>query len=167
VRRLAVIVLMSLAVILQVSFLPAIRLFGVVPNVALVAMVLVSLNVVTSEALSVAALSGLVLDLASGSNFGLWTGVMVLIALAVGVMHRAGLELDRVFVAFGLVAVGTLVITSVIWTALVPSVAHWPVADLAGRLTIELVINLVLTMMLRPLVRLLLGGSGPQAEPGG
>ena len=166
-RRLAVIVLMSLAVILQVSFLPAIRLFGVVPNVALVAMVLVSLNVVTSEALSVAALSGLVLDLASGSNFGLWTGVMVLIALAVGVMHRAGLELDRVFVAFGLVAVGTLVITSVIWTALVPSVAHWPVADLAGRLTIELVINLVLTMMLRPLVRLLLGGSGPQAEPGG
>jgi len=37
----------------------------------------------------------------------------------------------------------------------------------AGRLTIELVINLVLTMMLRPLVRLLLGGSGPQAEPGG
>ncbi len=166
-RRLAVIVLMSLAVILQVSLLPAIRLFGVVPNVALVAMVLVSLSVVTSEALSVAALSGLVLDLASGSNFGLWTGVMVLIALAVGMMRRAGLELDRVVVAFGLVAVGTLVITAVIWTALVPSVAHWPVADLARRLTIELVINLVLTIMLRPLVRLLLGGSGPQAEPGG
>jgi len=94
---------MSLAVILQVSFLPAVRVFGVVPNIALVLMVLISMIVVTSEALIVAALSGLVLDLASGSNFGLWTGVMVLVALAVGMMQRAGLELDRIVVALVLV----------------------------------------------------------------
>jgi len=158
---------MSLAVILQVSFLPAVRVFGVVPNIALVLMVLISMIVVTSEALIVAALSGLVLDLASGSNFGLWTGVMVLVALAVGMMQRAGLELDRIVVALVLVAAGTAVIALVIWTAIFPNVAHWPAAGLTGRLAIELVINLVLTMLLWSPVRLLLGGSGPQAEPGG
>jgi rod shape-determining protein MreD len=167
VRRLGVFLLMSLVVILQVSFLPAVRPFGVVPNIALVMMVLVSLSVVTSEALIVAALSGLVLDLASGSNFGLWTGVMMLIALVVGMMQRAGLELDRMFVALVLVAAGTAVIALVIWTALFPSVAHWPAVELAGRLAIELVINLVLTILLWSPVRLLLGGSGPRAESGG
>lgn len=166
-RRLGVFLLMSLVVILQVSFLPAVRLFGVVPNIALVMMVLVSLSVVTSEALIVAALSGLVLDLVSGPNFGLWTGVMMLIALVVGMMQRAGLELDRMFVALVLVAAGTAVIALVIWTALFPSVAHWPAVELAGRLAIELVINLVLTILLWSPVRLLLGGSGPQAESGG
>jgi rod shape-determining protein MreD len=166
VRRLVIFALMSFAVILQVSFLPAIRLFGVVPNLALVGIVLVSLYAATSEALTAAALSGLVLDLASGANFGLWTGVMVLIALAVGMMHRAGVELDRLFITLVLVSAGTLVITLVIWTALLPSVGHWPAAYLTGRLATELVINLVLTMLLRPLARLLLGGSGRQAEPG-
>ena len=166
-RRLAVIILVSLAVVLQVSFLPAIRLFGVVPNIVLVCIVLVSLSVITSEALIAAAVAGLVLDLASGANFGLWTGVMVLIALVVGMMHRAGLEIERLMVALVLVIAGTIVITAVIWTALVPSVAHWPVSSLAGRFTIELVINLVLTMLLWSPVRLLLGGNGPQIEAGG
>ncbi len=165
-RRLAAILLMGMAVILQVSFLPAVRLFGIVPNLALVMMVLVALGVATSEALILAALSGLVLDLAGGSNFGLWTGGMVLIALVVGIVHRAGLELDRLLIPLVLVASGTLVISLVILVALVPSVGHWPAAYLTQQLIIELVINLLLTMMLRPPVRLLLGRSGPQAESG-
>jgi len=167
VRRLAAILLVGLAVILQISLLPALRPFGVVPNLALVIVVLVSMRVVTSEAVIGAAASGLVLDLASGSNFGLWTGVLVLSVLAVAMVQRAGIELDRVFVAPVLVSAGTLVISLVIWVSLISSVTHWPAANLGGRLAIELVINLVLTIVLRPVVRMLIGGGGPQIEPGG
>ena len=166
-RRLAAILLVGLAVILQVSLLPALRPFGVVPNLALVVVVLVSMQMVTSEAVIAAAVSGLVLDLDSGSNFGLWTGVMVLSVLAVAMVQRAGIELDRAFVAPVLVSAGTLVISVVIWVSLIPSVSSLPIGNLGGRLAIELVINLVLTMVMRPVVRMLIGGGGPQIEPGG
>ncbi len=165
-RRLAAAILIALAAILQVSLLPALRPLGVVPDLTLVVVVLVSLWLATSESLIAAALSGLLLDIASGSNFGLWTGIMTLSALGIGVMHRAGIETDRVFVALVVVTAGTIVTTVVIWVALVPSVNHWPLGVLVGRLIIELVINLILTMVLRPAVRLLLHGSSPQTSSG-
>ena len=87
-----------------------------------------------------------------------WAGVVV---------HRGGIELDRVVVAPVLVSAGTLGISVVIWVSLIPSVASLPVANLGRRLAIELVINLVLTIVIRPVLRMLIGSGGPQIELGG
>jgi rod shape-determining protein MreD len=166
-RRAALIALITVVVVLQLSLLPGLRPLGVVPNLAVVVMVLAALNVVTSEALVAAAASGLVLDLASGANFGLWTGVFMLITLVVGVLRRAGIELDGAVVAPGLVAAATLVITLVVWLALAPKGVHWTFGGAAGQLVVELVINLVLTIALAPLVRWMLGGTRAQTGFGG
>ena len=166
-RRLGLIILIGLAVVLQVSFLPALRPLGVVPNSVLVMVVLCALYIATSEALVAAAICGLLLDLASGANFGLWTGVLLLATLGIGMLHRSGIELDRVVVAPALVGVGTLVTASVIWLGMAASIARFPLTDLIGRLVIELMINLALTMLLRPVVRATLVGRRRQFESGG
>lgn len=166
-RRVVLILLLVTAVAFQVSLLPTLRPLGIVPNLALVVMVLASLSVTTSEGLIAAVISGLVLDLASGANFGLWTGIMVLVVLVVGMLHRAGIELDRSWVPLALVAGATFVLTIGVWLGLVSGVSNWPVLNLIGRLTIELVINLGLTVALMPLVRWLLGGGARRSEVGG
>lgn len=165
-RRVALIILVTAAVILQVSLLPALRPFGVVPNLVLVVIVLSALQVVTSEGLIAAAAAGLVLDLVSGANFGLWTGVLMLVALVVGVMRRAGIELDGAVVAIGLVAAATIVMAIVIWLTFAPLAAQWSSADVAARLMIELVVNLSLTLLLRVPIRWLLGGRRLSADLG-
>ena len=152
---------------LQLSLLPALRPLGAVPNLSLVIIVLAALYVATSEALAAAAVCGLMLDLASGANFGLWTGVLMLGTLVAGMLRRAGVELDRAMVAPVLVLLGTLMMATVIWVGLAARAAHFPGASLAGKLAIELMINLSLTVMLRPLVRLVLAGRGRQVDSGG
>jgi rod shape-determining protein MreD len=166
VRRIVLILLVILAVILQVSFLPGLRPFGVVPNLVLVVIVLVSLQVGTSESLMMAAASGLVLDLVSGTNFGLWTGVLMLTVLVVGLMRRAGIELDALVVATILVAAATVVIAGVIWLTSVTKVSNWPMSVAAGRLMGELVINLGLMMLLRLPMRWIQGSNRGYAEMG-
>jgi rod shape-determining protein MreD len=114
VRR-AALALVSLAVLLlQVGLLPALRPFGVVPNLALVWIVLIGLEGSASLALIYAVVIGVSLDVASGASFGLWTGMLVLAALAAGVVHRAGIELTGSLVAAVMVAVGTVLTTVVI-----------------------------------------------------
>jgi rod shape-determining protein MreD len=139
-----------LAVMLQVSLLPALRPLGVVPNVALVTVALVALYMATSEALILAAGCGLALDLAGGANFGMWTGILMLVVLVVGLMGRAGIELDSWWVGLMLVGIGTLLMTIVIWMSLVTGGANWPVPlDWVRRLVTELVLNLLLVAVLR------------------
>ena len=161
------VVLLAVAVAVQVSLLPTLRPLGVVPNLALVVMVLVAVSVPTSEALVGAAVCGLILDLASGINFGLWTGIMMLVTLVAGVLHRSGVELDRSWVPLVLVACGTASIALVIWLGLARTVTSWPVLILTGRLGLELMINLGLTVALMPFVQWLLRGSRRQSEVGG
>jgi rod shape-determining protein MreD len=158
-RRLALILLMALAALLQASLVPAFRPLGVVPNLALVIFVLVSLELATSEALVLGVAAGLVLDIASGANFGLWMGVFMLVALICGLLHRAGIELDRLPVALILVLVATVVMAAVIWIGLATTISRWPGLSFGGRLVIELMINLILTMLLRRPLQLLAGGA--------
>lgn len=160
--------LLGVAVVLQMSLLPALRLFGVVPNVLLVVTVLVALSVATSEALVAAAAAGLVVDLASGMNFGLWMGMLMLSTLAGGLVHRAGIELHGGLVAAGLVILGTLLMTGAIWSTLVTAGVDWPIpASFGGRLMMELLLNLMLTMALQTPVRWALSLGGGRPEFGG
>jgi cell shape-determining protein MreD len=156
VRRAGLIALAVACVLVQVSLLPALRPFGVVPNLALALVVLMGLEGTASMALAVAVVAGLAIDLASGANFGLWTGVLALAALVAGLLHRAGVELSGGLLAAAMVMVGTVLMTLVVLAGLVNTTSYWPVGWLVGRLLVELVLNLVLTFSLRPLVRWLL-----------
>ena len=152
-RRLGLIALTIVSIVLQVGLLPALRPLGVGPNLLLVVVVLVGLEGTASSALTIAVISGLAVDLASGANFGLWTGTLVLAALAAGLIHRAGIELGGPLVAIVMVAVGTVVMALIVLAGLVNVVSYWPVGSIGGRLAIELVLNLLGTAALRPVVQ--------------
>lgn len=150
---------------MQLSLLPALRPFGVVPNLVLVAVTLIGLEGTASMALTTAVAGGVVLDLASGANFGLWTAILVLAALAAGLVHRAGIELGGPTVAVVIVATLTVVETIVIVLGVAGS-AILPPGVIAGRLTVELVLNLLLTIMLQPVVRHLVPAGTASGEIG-
>ncbi len=163
-RRVALVLGSVACILLQMSWLPALRPLGVVPNLALVWVALVGLEGTASVTMVVAVAGGFALDLASGANFGLWTGVLVLVALTMGLLHRAGVELGGGVVALVMVAVGTLLMTLVILAGLVNVTSHWPVAALSARFGLELLLNLLLTVTLRPLARWLVSGPGLPAH---
>jgi rod shape-determining protein MreD len=161
-KRVGLIAVAFIAVLLQISFLPALRPLGVVPNLLLVVVVLVGLEGTSSSALVIAVAGGVISDLSSGANFGLWTGLLVLAALVTGLIHRAGFELNGPIVALTMVFAGTVLETGVILLGLVNSVSSWPVGYLLGHLGLEVMLNLVLTVALRPLIR----GVVPAVDPG-
>lgn len=151
-KRVGLVVLAIMSVLMQLSLLPALRPFGVVPNLMLVTVVLIGLEGTASMALATAVAAGVVLDMASGANFGLWTAILVLAALASGLVHRAGIELGGPTVAVVIVAIGTVVETAVIVLG-VAGYTSLAAGVIAGRLMAELVLNLLLTVMLTPLVK--------------
>ena len=165
-KRAALVVIVVLALVAQLSLLPALRPLGVVPNVMLALVVLVGLEGTASLALLAAVTGGLAVDLASGTNFGLWSGVLVLAALVTGMVHRAGIELQGPVVALVMVAAGTLLMTLMILAGVANAVSYWPVGNLAERFFAELVLNLLLTVALRPLVRLVVYSAPPEVQIG-
>jgi rod shape-determining protein MreD len=166
-KRLLLGLFIGLAVVLQISLLPALRPFGVVPNLVLVTVVLAALFAATSDMLVAAVLAGLLLDLVSGSGFGLWSGILVLATLVTGVMHRSGLEIRGALVAPVVVAAGTLLFTAGTLLVLGGGAANWPVLTLLGRFVVELLLNLTLVAMLKPVARVLFGGGQTRFELGG
>jgi hypothetical protein len=152
-KRIILWLLVVAGVIAQLSLLPMVRPFGVVPNVIVVLIVLIALETPASVSLVLAVVSGLIIDVITGTNVGLWTGVLVLEVLAIGMVRQAGIEIHGLIVGGVLVAAGIVVLTAVIWLQLLPIVNSWPLGWMMGRLILELVLSWMLMMVLRPLVR--------------
>jgi len=153
VKRAALVVLVGLGMLLQLSLLPGLRPLGVVPSLALVLVVLVGLEGTASQALVAAVTGGVALDLGSSADFGLWTGLLVVTALMTGLLHRAGVELESVMWSLALVAGGTIVVSLLILVGIADSVGRWQWGLVIWRLVAQLGLNLALTVVLRPLVR--------------
>ena len=139
-------------VILQVGFIPALRPLGVVPNLVMVAVVLLGLEGTASQAVVAALAGGLVLDLTSGADFGLRTGLFLLAALATGLVHRSGIYLLGPTAAIVVVAAVTLLQTLMILLPLLTFATSWPIGLVVGRFLLELMLNLTLTAMMRPAI---------------
>ena len=150
-----------LVVVAQVSLLPALRPLGVVPNAVLGLVALVGMEGTASEALVVGVVAGVVVDLSSGANFGLWTAVLVLTALAAGLLHRAGVELGGAVTETVMVLVGTLVMSLVILVSLVNTLGRWDWSLLMVHILLQLVLNVALMLIMRPVVRQLILRPGP------
>ena len=152
-RRFWFVTTMAVLLLVQVSFLPAMRPFGVVPDLILVVVVLLGLDSTVSRALTVGVVGGLLLDLSSGADFGLRTGLFLIMALTAGLVQRSGLNVSGPIVALILVALGTVLQTVAIIVSVASSVASWQYGYVVSHLAIELMINLSLVVVLHPLIR--------------
>jgi rod shape-determining protein MreD len=77
---------------LQLSFLPALRPLGVVPNLVLMVISAAALSGPLETAMILGLSCGFLLDLVSGSDFGLQTGLLALAVLLSAYVSRSGLQ---------------------------------------------------------------------------
>jgi len=93
VRTYVLVAVAIFAVLLQVSFLPAVHPFGVVPNLVMVIIAAVALSGPLVSTMVIALGSGFLLDLISGSDFGLRMGILAVTVLLCALLRRSGLQL--------------------------------------------------------------------------
>lgn len=144
--------IVAVSVVLQLGLLAPMRPLGVVPNLLLGLVVLVGLSGSATAALAVAIICGLILDIVSGADFGLRTGLFAMVALVAGMTHRAGFDTRGLLVPMALVMAATVVQALVVMAGLIGSTIGWSPGAVLGRLGIELVLNLGLVALLKPLL---------------
>lgn len=91
-RWLWVTFLTIMAALMQVSLMGALRIGGVVPNLVLILVVCLVAWGTASEALLVAVLGGLLLDIAGTGTFGLATSSLVFICLCLVALRQFGVD---------------------------------------------------------------------------
>lgn len=106
-KWLGIVSLAFVVAILQISLLGAWRINGAVLNVSLVLVLVLAMRRLASEAILAALVSGLVLDAASGGQFGLATSSLLCIALFAAVVRQLGVQGDHWPVRVGLTALAT------------------------------------------------------------
>lgn len=107
-RWLRVVVVALLAGLLQVSLMGALRIGGAVPNLALVALVCVTVWGTASGAIVTAIIAGLIMDTAGSGIFGLATSSLVVISLALVAVRQSGVDGQALPIRFTLVAGASL-----------------------------------------------------------
>jgi cell shape-determining protein MreD len=140
---------------LQVSFFGHVRPLGVMPNLMLAAVVAFGLWSNATPALAAAIGGGLLLDLASGSDFGLRMAFYLVMVLALVAARQLGVQADALVTAVMAVVIGGILYNAVVLATLGAS-PSWLIAGRVGR---ELVDDLVV-MLLIFLVRLNVGRRG-------
>jgi hypothetical protein len=165
-KGVALIVLSMLVFVLQLSFIPALRPLGVVPDLGLALVALVGLYGSASMALLLAVCGGLALDLVSGGDFGLYVGLFTVVALTAGFVHRAGFGLGETVMSLALVLAGTLLQDLVVLGGLVRVAVSWPIRQLLLDLSYEMVLNALFVLLLRPLVAWLIPPTSTDFEVG-
>jgi cell shape-determining protein MreD len=93
---------------LQTAFFGYVRPFGVMPNLLLVVVLMQGLFGSASGAVAMGIGGGLLLDIASGSDFGLRTAFYASLTLAVIVIRQLGLHLDALWVTALVAIVATI-----------------------------------------------------------
>jgi rod shape-determining protein MreD len=148
--RVAWILLMALlASWTQIYFLATWRPAGIVPNLLAVVVILAGLAWRVSETLILALAGGLLLDLASGSDFGLRMAFFSLLALLVAVLARLGMDFENVGILLLLLLGATVIYNLAVIANLVLTgeVIAWGAA--AGRAALEFGFDAGLLILLR------------------
>lgn len=159
-KALVAIIIVLVATWVQVAWFGHVRPWGVMPNVMLVVVVLYGLWSDATPALAVALGGGFLLDLSSGSDFGLRMGVFAVVVLALVAGRQLGLQADLLVTGLAAGVIGTLLYDAVVLATLQTGI-NGVVASRIGR---ELVDNLGL-LVLAYIVRLNLHHRPPVLVP--
>ena len=101
------ILLLSLVFLLQTTWIQSLQIYGIIPNVVVLALVLLTLAADSTEAILLAFFIGLLQDAYLSENLGLNSLANVLVVMAVGLL-RTSIVVDNVRVQVALVAAAVL-----------------------------------------------------------
>jgi len=151
------------AALMQVSWFGHVRPFGVIPNLVLIAVVLIALWYSATAALAAALGGGFLLDTASGSDFGLRMGFFGVVALAIVAGRQLGLNAGSAITGLVSVAVATVLYN----LAALIVLGAGPSLIVLGRVGTELICNLIITAVIF-IIRANIGTKAhTPLEPGG
>lgn len=151
-------ILVALVVVwLQLALLPAIRPLGIVPNLALVVVVLLATRLELPTSLGVAVAIGWLLDSAGGSDYGLRTSFYLLLALGTALLRQIGSDLENISLQASIVVAGTVLLNLAILVNLALLHANLPLRIIAVKLTSEIICNLILLLPTKWLLGQLMG----------
>lgn len=136
---------------LQTSWLGAWRPLGVIPDLALAWLIWSSWRLSAIEALGQAAGLGLLLDLASGTDFGLRIAFFMAFTLALLVIRQLGADVETWSFGLALMVAATILHNLVIMATVVTAHVSIPLAYV-GRITVlQCLLNAAILALLRPL----------------
>ncbi|HSX14371.1 MAG TPA: rod shape-determining protein MreD [Candidatus Saccharimonadales bacterium] len=147
---------------LQVATLPALGLAGVVPNLALVCVILLAARLPVTASLGLAVAIGALLDASSGSDYGLRTAFYVLIALITAVLGQLGSDLDNLSLLASLVIGATLMINLAILANLAFLHISLPLNYIGRHVLVEICLNLIMLVPLKWAMSRAIGRSAPE-----
>ncbi|HSX48259.1 MAG TPA: rod shape-determining protein MreD [Candidatus Nanoarchaeia archaeon] len=137
---------------LQLYFLGNMRPLGVLPNLLIIVIIYAGLLREATETLAIALGGGLILDLASGADFGLRMAFYAVLALVVMVLRQMGADFENLGLVLATTAVGAFLYNLAVITGLALQHGSVPLSLAAGRIGRELLLDLVLVVLLRPLL---------------
>jgi len=147
---------------LQIAWFGHVRPLGIIPNCMLLVVIMLALLSDATPALAAAIGGGLLLDLASGSDFGLNMAFYVVTALAIIAGRQLGLHATSVITGIVAAILGTVLYNLVLLAAL-----KAPLSGVAvSRIGRELLLNLILLLLMYVVVANLRGRSRVTAELG-
>ncbi len=132
---------------LQINFLGAARPLGVLPNLLLITITYFALMRPASQTLAAALVGGLLLDFASGADFGLRMAFYSFYALAVVFLRQAGAASENLGSAAAIVALGTVGYNFAVLGSLILGRTQIPWLTVGRLIGLELLLNLLLTVV--------------------
>lgn len=149
---------MALVVVwLQLAFLPLVGLWGVVPNLAMVVVIVLAARVPAGTSLLIAATIGWLLDVGAGSDYGLRTAFYVLVALVTVTLSRMGSDLDNLSLVASLVAGATIIYNLAILANLAFLQVSIPAGYVSAHIVAEVMMNLIMLIPVRWLIGKVIG----------
>ena len=147
---------------LQVSWFGHVRPLGIIPNCMLLVVIVFALWSDATPALVAAIGGGLLLDLASGSDFGLNMAFYVVTALALIAGRQLGLHATSIVTGIVATILGTL-----LYNLVVLATIQEPISSIVvSRVGRELALNLILLLLLYIVAANVRGRSRVTAELG-
>lgn len=136
------------AVIIQLSWFSHVRPFGVMPNLVLTVVIVTALWSRATTALASAVVCGILLDLASGSDFGLRTAFFTVVVLAIIATRQLGLHAESFSIALAITAAATILANLMIVLSVIGSTAGVDWSVVALRVALEVLYNSILIAIL-------------------
>lgn len=166
--RIPLIIFVGLATYLSTSFLAGLRPLGIVPNLMLIVIIICVLHFPASWVTALALVFGLMMDLSSGSDFGLRMGFYSMYAMSVIILGRLGADYANWGIVVVTLAGGTILFNAAILGGMALRGAPMDFATIGSRIVIELGVNMVIAVLVKwPLTSLLGYFSSPEMKISG